>query len=308
MADFLENPKVAKLYKDVPPEQLEPYRQFRDEHAFKHITQDGITWAYYDLGSGPETRLMLTGALAIPYFDWHHLLRFAQTHRVIAPCYPAVDTMDALCDGLAEILRHEGITRAHVQGGSYGGFVAQIFVRRYPDMTASLILSHTQPTYPDDEGTVKLQRMLRWARLLPAGMLRWMLSLSLNRLMPEKTPDMALQFAIYAELLRVCLTKADFLSILARTVDYEGHRFTPDDLADWPGRILIIMTENDRTTPESVRADFKRLYPQAQVHLFEGTGHVTSWEQADAYRAVINGFLDGLRQPSVAPKLNGGAT
>jgi hypothetical protein len=31
MADFLENPKIANLYKDVPPEQLEPYRRFRNE-------------------------------------------------------------------------------------------------------------------------------------------------------------------------------------------------------------------------------------------------------------------------------------
>jgi len=294
MVDFMLEPKIAKLYRDVPPAQLEPYRQFRINHDFKHVTVDGVPWAYYDLGDGPETRLMLTGALAIPYFEWHHLLRFAQTHRIIAPCYPPVNTMDALCDGLAGILRHEGIEHAHVQGGSYGGFVAQIFVRRYPAMTASLILSHTQPTYPDDAGTVNLQRMLRLAKLLPAGMLRWMLNLSLSKLMPEKTPDVALVFAIYAELLRHRLTKADFLSILERTVDYEGHRFTPDDLAGWPGRILIVMTENDRTTPESVRADFKRLYPQAQVHLFEGTGHVTSWEQADAYRAVINEFLNGL--------------
>ncbi len=294
MADFLENPKIANLYKDVPPEQLEPYRRFRNEHAFKHLTLNGVAWEYYDLGSGPETRLMLTGALGIPYFDWHHLLAFAQTHRVIAPCYPPVDTMDALCNGLAGILRHEGIERAHVQGGSYGGFVAQIFVRRYPAMTASLVLSHTQPTYPDDEGTVKLQRMLRWMKVLPTGALRWAMNLSLGKLMPQKTPDVALPFAIYAELLGVRLTKAHLLSILARTVDYESHRFTPDDLADWPGRILIMMTENDRTTPESVRVDFKRIYPEAQVHLFEGTGHATSWEQADEYRAVINEFLNGL--------------
>lgn len=294
MADFLENPKIAKLYKDVPPEHLGPYRRFRNDHAFKHVTLNGVAWEYYDLGSATETRLMLTGALGIPYFDWHHLLAFAQTHRVIAPCYPPVDTMDALCDGLAGMLRHEGIERAHVQGGSYGGFVAQIFVRRYPEMTASLVLSHTQPTYPDDEGTVKLQRMLRWMRALPTGALRGAMNLSLSKLMPKKTPETALPVAIYAELLRHTLTKAHFLSILARTVDYESHRFTPDDLADWPGRILIMMTENDRTTPESVRADFKRLYPQAQVHLFEGTGHVTSWEQADAYRAVINDFLNGL--------------
>ncbi len=296
MADFMLEPKIARLYRDVPPAQLDPYRQFRIEHDFKHNTMGGVTWEYYDLGSGSETRLTLTGALGIPYFDWHHLRRFAETHRIIAPCYPPVNTMDALCDGLAGILRHEGIERAHVQGGSYGGFVAQIFVRRYPAMTASLVLSHTQPTYPDDPATAKFKRILRLMKIMPAGVLRWMLNLSLSKLMPEKTPDVALVFAIYAELLRYRLTKADFLSILERTVDYEGHRFTPDDLADWPGRILIMMTENDRTTPESVREDFKRFYPQAHVYLFEGTGHSTSWEQADAYRAVINGFLNGLNE------------
>ncbi len=294
MADFLLNPQIARIYQAVPPEQFEPYRQFRTEHPFKRTTQDGVAWEYYDLGSGPETRLMLTGALGVPYFDWHHLLHFAQMHRVIAPCYPPVSTMEALCDGLAGILRHEGIARAHVQGGSYGGFVAQIFVRRYPEMTASLVLSHTQPTYPDDPATAKFKRILHWLRIMPAGVLRWLLNLSLGKLMPEKTPEAALPFAIYNELLRVRLTKADFVSILARTVDYESHRFTPEDLAGWPGRILIMMTDNDRTTPESVRADFKRLYPQAQVHLFASTGHATSWEQADTYRAVINDFLSGL--------------
>jgi len=55
-----------------------------------------------------------------------------------------------------------------------------------------------------------------------------------------------------------------------------------------------MMTGNDRSTPEEVRVDFKKLYPQAQIHLFQGTGHVTSWEQADEYRAVIDKFLNGL--------------
>ncbi len=291
MADLMSDPRMAKIYGNVPPEQLEPYRRFRTEHAFKRLTVEGVLWEYYDLGAGPETRLMLTGAFGVPYFDWHHLLAFAQMHRVIAPCYPPVTTMDALCDGLAGILRHEGIARAHVQGGSYGGFVAQIFVRRYPALTASLVLSHTQPSYPDDPGNAKFERILRLVRILPVGMLRWLLGRSLGRLMPQKAPGTALPFAIYEELLHVRLSKADIVGILARTADYERQRFAPEDLADWPGRILLMMTENDRTTPDSVRADFGRLYPEAQVHLFEGTGHSTSWEQAELYRAVINDFL-----------------
>ena len=34
MTDFLTNPKIAKLYADVPQAQLEPYRQFRNEYTY----------------------------------------------------------------------------------------------------------------------------------------------------------------------------------------------------------------------------------------------------------------------------------
>jgi pimeloyl-ACP methyl ester carboxylesterase len=129
-------------------------------------------------------------------------------------------------------------------------------------------------------------------RLLPTGALRWMMKLSLSRLMPDKTPENALLLAIYDELLRYHMTKASMLSILARTVGYEHYRFTPDDLADWPGRLLVMMTDDDRTTTDDVQQDLRTLYPQAQIHLFHGTGHATSWEQADAYRAVINAFVE----------------
>ncbi len=290
MSDFLSDPRIAKLYKEVPPAQLDPFRQFRADHPFKHLAQGNVDWEYYDLGSGPKTRLVLTGALGIPYFDWHHLAHFAKKSRVIDPVYAPVKTMDDLCDGIAGILRHEGIENVHVQGGSYGGFVAQVFVRRYPEMVKSLILSHTQPPYPDDPGIKQMEGMLRWMSLMPTGFLRRMMRLSLNRLMPPKKPGNELMLAIYAELLQK-MSKADALSTLSRTISFQRCRFTPDDLAAWPGRLLIMMSEDDRTTPTAVRADFKKLYPQAQVHLFKGSGHTTSWDQAEEYRRVIDKFV-----------------
>jgi len=43
--------------------------------------------------------------------------------------------MTGLVDGIAAILRRAGGAQAHVIGGSYRGFVAQVFARRYPQMT-----------------------------------------------------------------------------------------------------------------------------------------------------------------------------
>jgi pimeloyl-ACP methyl ester carboxylesterase len=57
-----------------------------------------------------------------------------------------------------------------VMGGSYGGLVAQVFVRRHPGRTASLILSHT--LLPEREEAGQVAKVTRWMRLLPAPVLR----------------------------------------------------------------------------------------------------------------------------------------
>ena len=62
-----------------------------------------------------------------------------------------------LADDLAHLLQALGISRAHIVGVSFGGFVAQEFALRYPFLTRKLVLcctsfggpNHVQPE-PDD--------------------------------------------------------------------------------------------------------------------------------------------------------------
>ena len=135
-----ENPKVAKLYKNVPSEPLSRLLQFRTQYPYKRATVHGTEWRYIDTGSGEQVLLALSGATCIAEMARLYIEHFAQRNRVISPDYPALDTMTGLVDGIAGILDREGISRAHVIGVSYGGFVAQAFVRRHPDRTASLIV------------------------------------------------------------------------------------------------------------------------------------------------------------------------
>jgi pimeloyl-ACP methyl ester carboxylesterase len=235
--------------------------------------------------------LALSGALTHPDISWQSLSHFGEQFRLVAPAYPAVRTMEALCDGLAEILRREGIASAHVLGGSYGGFVAQVFARRYPAMTRSLVLSHTAA--PDATGLNNVRRMVKMFSLLPTGGLRWVLGRSLGKIMPADTsaPAMRLMLAMFREIMHYHLTKADFLGILDRTLDFYGRAFTPEDLAGWPGKVLLVLAEDDPASPERVRAALQQLYPQAELHLFQGTGHVTSVSNQVEYQAVIGEFL-----------------
>jgi pimeloyl-ACP methyl ester carboxylesterase len=286
----LTDPKVAELYTDVLPTDMEKFKAFSKNCPYKQLSFAGVEYPYLLNKEHGETLLMLSGALSIPDISWLTIAHFAQTYRVIAPAYPAVKTMDALVDGIAAILQQEAIEQAHVIGGSYGGFVAQVFVRRHPGLTRSLVLSHTFP--PDPANVNKIRKMVRWMSLLPEGLLRRLLGKRLGALMPAKTPEARLFHALFEELINLRLRKDDLLSILYRAVDYYGQKYTPQDLADWSGKILLVMADDDPSTPEPVRAAMCALYPDARLHLFHGTGHSTSLLKEEEYQAVIDQFLD----------------
>jgi pimeloyl-ACP methyl ester carboxylesterase len=282
-------PKIASLYAHVPADRLEQFQAFRRDFPYKDLTFDGVTWSYMIGGQGGFPLLLLSGALAIPDISWTSISNFASRRQVIVPAYPAVTTMDALVDGIAAVLQWEGIEQAHVMGGSYGGFVAQVFVRRHPQLTRSLVLSHTQPPYPEMVGRTRhFARLLRW---MPVGLVRWVLRRTFSSMMPERNEDTACLLAIYDELVRYALGKKDVVGILERTVDFTARTFTPQDLSLWPGKVLLVAGEDDPATPPEVLQRLEALYPGCQVHLFEGSGHTTSVTHQDEYLDVIDGFL-----------------
>ena len=293
MAQLSTNPKIAKLYQNVPSEMIERLRQFREKCPYQTATIDGTEWRYIDTGQGKQVVLALSGAACIAEISWRTLDQLGQKYRVIAPDYPAIDTNAELIDGIVSLLDREGIEHVHVMGGSYGGLVAQVFVRRQPDRTASLILSHT--LLPDPETGRSIAKTLRWLKLMPQPILRAFFKRTMSGLMTDDAlPEVMLMNAHFREIVDYHLTKAQLVSLMARTVDVsERYTFTPDDLKAWPGRILLLMADDDPATPEPVRQAIMAMYPQAQVRLFSGSGHMTSILKQDEYIGAMAKFIGG---------------
>lgn len=282
-------PRIASLYAHVPADRLEEFQAFRRAFPYKDLTHEGMTWPYLTGGQGDPPLLLLSGALAIPDISWTTIVNFAARRGVIVPAYPPVTTMDTLVDGIAAVLRHEGVDRAQVMGGSYGGFVAQVFVRQHPELTRSLVLSHTQPPYP--ELAARMRRFARLLRWMPMGLVRQLMRRVFRSMMPEWSEDTACLLAIFDELIRYALDKKDVIGILERTADYSVRSFAPQDLSRWPRKVLLVFGEDDPATPPEVRQRLESLYPGCQVHLFEGAGHTTSVTHQEEYLAVIDEFL-----------------
>jgi len=289
MSAQTSNLTIVKADTSAPSAERERLLRFRTTHPVKSAVVAGASWEYIACGRG-ETLLILPGLLGIGEMSFDHILAFESEYRVIAPTYPfAVTTVVQLMEGIAGILDGEDIDWAHVLGGSYGGMVAQCFVRQYPNRVGSLILSHTGG--PKPERAEKNRKLITVLRFLPMGMLRAMLRLATRKSL-EDAPEQRVFWEAYSEEMIRRLSKADLIARYQIAVDFDAtSRFTPDDLKNWVGRILILEGDNDPIAEAPAREALKAFHPQARVHTFRGTGHVASIAKLVESVSVIKRFL-----------------
>ncbi len=287
---------MNKYYRKVPLEQVEQLMRFRQNHPLRLLPIDGVEWEYLTAGDPGGTPLVfLPGALSTAESAWRTIDQLeGNRYRLVVPGYPAaISSMTGLADGVLEILRHEGIQGAIVMGGSYGGMLAQVFAHRHPELVSKLILSHTYP--PVARRAKSVEPALRLFRALPMFMVKRMLRQRMIGILPSKpSPELRLIAAQVRETVDTKLNRQAALSTYLRMMDFDRQVFTPDDLAGWQGKILIMLAEDDPTTPEDLRNDLIALYPGAAVHIFKAGGHATAILETDEYLKVIDEFINNV--------------
>src|SRR5215208_7965003 len=277
----------------ISAEWWEELREFRTTHQPRHITVNGVNLDDIASGEGGEALLLLPGGAMVGEAGFTRIPAFEDRYRVIAPSYASVSTAAELLDGLVRVLDAEGVREAHVLGPSYGGIVAQGFVRRHPERVRSLILANT---------LVLPRRMLRLSRvflallpLVPFGWLRALRERALARAfsgVPSVPPEDQAFWGEYQHGLVSRLSKAEMRAMYWLGIDLvESFRFTPEDLDSWPGRILILESDEDLLAPEQ-RAELRGCYPRAEVYTFRGAGHTPWMSHREEYLSVIKEFLD----------------
>jgi pimeloyl-ACP methyl ester carboxylesterase len=294
---FTEAPREVTGSEETPrgiaAERWEELRVFRDTHPMKHVTVSGADWDYIASGEGEEALLLLPGGAMVGEAGFTRIPAFEDRYRVIAPDYPQVSTAAQLLDGLAGVLNAEGVRAAHVLGPSYGGLVAQGFVRRHPERVRSLILANT--LVPPRRLLWPAKVFLVLLPLAPLGRLRALRERTLARAfsgVPSVPPEDQVFWRDYQHGLVSCLSKAELCAMYRLGIDLmESFRFAPDDLVSWPGRVLILESDQDLVTLEQ-RAELRWCYPQAAVHTFRGAGHTPWMSHKKEYLSTVKEFLD----------------
>jgi len=153
----------------------------------------------------------------------------------------------------------------------------------------SLVLSHTGGPKSDRAATNR--KFMTLLRLLPMSLLRFMLKGATRKSLRD-APEQLPFWEAYSNEMIARLSKADLIGRYQVAIDFDASStFTPDDLKDWPGRILILEGDNDPIAEAPAREALKLLHPQARLHTFHGSGHVASIAKLAEYVAVIENFL-----------------
>ena len=243
-------------------------------------------------GQSERTLLPFPGGTLVP--DTYFILREELEHdyHVIVPAYAAVPTMAELVTGAAAILDAEGIERVDVMGSSFGGYVAQCFVRAHPDHVDRLILAVTGVRHFVSRST-PLYLLAQFMKVLPASMVRFMMWRLWSTLVTTSPEEQVFWLGLLKEILTTQLNKANLVSVTEEIYDFAAHyHFSSGDLAAWPGKILILESDQDKAYSPAIRAETRDVYPQARVHTFHNAGHTAIMTDTDELISAIREFLD----------------
>jgi len=292
MSHETEPQKIEQFYTGVPEGQREQLRSFRKCFPYRVVEIQGRLWRYIDSGKGRQVILVFAGATTVAEISFQTLEYLAQNYRVIAPDYPPIRELKEFFDGCDRFMDILGVEHFCLIGGSYGGWMAQSYVRHSPDRVQKLVISVCGP--PDPENSQKIARILPWLRLTPTFLLRAMLMRVFSGLMTGNGHEtgQALLAAHLKEILYTRVKRVDLLAAMQRLVDQtRSSIFLPDDLKDWTGRILLLFGSDDPATPPEKREAMQQLYPGAEMKVFEGADHTVPLTHQREYFTAMDAFL-----------------
>jgi pimeloyl-ACP methyl ester carboxylesterase len=198
---------------------------FRNQFALKSLMYQQTEWNYYAGGSGNDTIIILPGGLGTGEAAFLYLLELGKNHKVISPVYPHLDSMDELSEGIKEIIDNEKAENITLFGVSFGGLLAQCFMKKFADKVTNLILAHTATNitgYENDDihKTVdNLHRGIDVLRKLPAFMIRFMLKRKYRKL-AQRMGDEAWFWKHYLKDIAGRSTKESVLSSLESMLNF----------------------------------------------------------------------------------------
>ena len=132
----------------------EDLKSFTEKYTYSEISAGGGNWRYVLGGKGlGRTIVLLNGGTNVSEMWMNYLDDLSQKFQVLIFDYPIeLKTNEELVAGMKDFFKKLNIYMPILIGASYGGYVAQIYTKKYPDSVGNLILLSTGAI---DKSTIK---------------------------------------------------------------------------------------------------------------------------------------------------------
>lgn len=274
----------------------------------KRLNIGGVEWAYATGGArGRPCVLMFHGAVGGGEGMRWLGDALGEEYYTVAPTVAPVATLREVCDAASAVLDREHVARAVVFGGSFGGMVAQAFLKRHPRQVEHLILLSTGA--PDPALAARNELALKMTRWVPFRLTRALMKAELSRHVRvppgadaevvERIGDVKSRLDDYLERE---MTKEVFVSRVRLAIDFcRNESYAPEDYDGWPGRVLLVESDDDKMIGEESRRRLRETYPRALVCAFEGAGHMIPLLKKDELVGLVKAFVrDSYAPPEFA--------
>jgi pimeloyl-ACP methyl ester carboxylesterase len=251
--------------------------------------------AFVRMASGPAgspTVLLLHGLMATADLNWSLAIpALAKRFNVVAPDLRGHGrglpterfSGDECADDVAAIVRKLELGPVIVVGYSLGGLVAQLFVRRYPELVAGVVLCATASKFDVPTATGLGQVLERMARRVPETVRR---AVMLAVLAP-KSADSERGRWLMSEVRR-----HDTLALLDATA--EAARF---DSGSWLGAstcpAAVIVTQDDVVVSAEAQRELARVLGRPSVYEIEGD-HFVCIKRPNEFNAALVAACAGV--------------
>jgi len=264
------------------------------------ITAGGVTYAYRELGPKGGIPVIFFVHLAANLDNWDPRIidPIARDHQVIAFDNRGVGastgqvpgSVEAMADDAYTFIRALGFDKVDIFSFSLGGFVAQAFVVKHPELVRKLILNGTGPAGGKDIDKV-------------AGVSYWdILRATVTRSDPK-------EFLFFNRNATGKPAARAFVNRLKeRTVDRDAPvklnafrtqleaikkwgRSAPADLSKITQPTLIANGDNDRMVPSVLSEDLHRRIPGSELVIYPDSGHGGIFQFHDTFAPVAVEFL-----------------
>jgi pimeloyl-ACP methyl ester carboxylesterase len=235
---------------------------------------------YVDQGEGEVLILLhgLFGALS----NWKDVLdHFSKNYRVVIPIMPIFEmnilklSVEGLANYINDFIEHKGYSKVHILGNSLGGHVALVYIKKYPQKVATLLLTGSSGLYENAFGA-------SYPRKGDKQYLRERISLTFYD--PSSTTD-----ELVEEVYETIQDKGKLLRILTMAKSAIRHNMRKD-IPNFKMPVCLIWGKQDTITPPEVCEEFHSLFPNSEMHVLDKCGHAPMMEQPEAFNLLADAF------------------